>query len=134
MDLLVPSFAKRLHSATSSGLSLDAARTVAFDGVCAEEASDLVLTQSLAASLPSLDAFDALRRRVCQQIALSSFLCHMLGVGDRSLHKVRALVCRSPRVLLPWGVLWVSGCVSTVLPVLLWGCSSSPSSSVVVRS
>ncbi len=48
----------------------------------------MVLTQSLGALVPSSDAFTALRRRVCQQMALSSFLCRVLGVGDRALHKI----------------------------------------------
>ncbi len=65
-----------------------AARLSAFESICSSEVSDLVLTQSLAASVPSPDAFEVLRRRVCHQMALSCFLTHMLNIGDRSLHKV----------------------------------------------
>ncbi len=92
MEMVIPAFAQRLHAASTSAVPVADARRAALDAVCANEVSELVLSQTLAATLPSFDAFDTLRRRVCQQMALSSFLCHMLAVGDRSLHKVCAFV------------------------------------------
>jgi hypothetical protein len=93
-ERLITAFAARVcslmtASPSADGDAADAARERAFGDMCRAEVPDTLLSQSLAAHVPSWDTLALFRSCFTAQMGISAFLAYVFVVGDRALHKVR---------------------------------------------
>ena len=75
---------RQIHGSEMSNI----ARLKIYNDICTYQVPDYLLIRYITRQIESYDQLWALRKQFTTQLALSSYICYLLKIGDRQLHRI----------------------------------------------